>query len=120
MPVYIETSAQLAASATDENVIKDKRYRQSPRPRVLKAVTGYTRENTPAENDMRMTVLVGEFEVAKFHLGLARTTGGAVQAEDWLPVGYPVAPNETVTVKIENLDSGGAHSAQFGLAFDGY
>ncbi|HWH08281.1 MAG TPA: hypothetical protein VNX21_03710 [Candidatus Thermoplasmatota archaeon] len=120
MPTYIHNTASIAAAATDENVVKDRRYRQSQRPRVLKAIAAQTLDNTPAEDDLQVTLMIGEREVAVFAAGLARTTGAPMQAEDWIPVNERVEQGEPVTVKIQNLDAAAAHRARVALSFDGY
>jgi hypothetical protein len=120
MPTYQHNTASIAASATDENVIKDRRYRQSTRPRVLKAVAVQTLDNAPAEDDLQVTVMIGEREVAIFPAGLSRSSGAPMQAEDWVPVNERVEAGEPITVKIVNNDTGAAHRARVGLSFDGY
>jgi len=120
MPLYEENTSSMAASATLDDALSAKRYRQSKNSRTLRGVAAYVRENTPAADDITAEVYIGEVLVAKWNPGLARTTGADIQAEDYKPINLPVAPNEPITVKMVNNDAAAAHTARLGVLVDGF
>lgn len=118
MPVFIEKSDDIAASAEAPNILKDRSYRQSTQARVLQGIAAFTQQNTPAEDDLTVTVKVNNVEQGVFRAGLARTTGAPIQAEDVIPMNVLIPENATLEVRVKNNDAAATHNLMCALYFD--
>lgn len=118
MVQYVFTTSDVAASATNPNVLNGDRVQMAPYPRQLYGMAVVILQNTPALRDWDWELYAGPQLVASGVGIVGNTTGAEVTNPDsFTPVGAIIPPNTPLQLKVTDTDAA-IHNARVYFLLD--
>lgn len=118
MVMYTFTTADVAASATNNNVFNGDRIQVAPYARTLQGAAVVILQNTPALADWSWELYAGPQLIASGIGIVGQSTGQEVRnPDDFTPVGIQIPANVSVQLKVTDTDAA-IHNARVYLLLD--
>lgn len=106
MVMYTFTTADVAASATNNNVLNGDRLQVAPYTRTLQGLAVIILQNTPALGDWSWELYAGPQIIASGIGLVGQSTGSeARNPDDFTPVGVMIPPNTAIQLKVTDTDA---------------
>lgn len=106
MVKYLFTTADVAASATNNNILAGDRIQVAPVPRTFYAIAVVGLQNTPALADWTWELYAGSQLLANGISLVGRTTGEEViNPDDFTPIGVQVPANVNIQLRVSDTDA---------------
>jgi len=118
MVQYVFTTADVAASATANNILAGDRVQVAPYPRTVQGIAIVGLQNTPAVGDWSFELYAGSQLLASGISIVGRTTGSeVVNPDDFTPIGVQVPANSNIQLKCTDTDAA-VHNARVYFLLD--
>lgn len=118
MVKYLFTTADVAASATNNNILSGDRVQVAAYPRTLQGIAIVGLQNTPANADWTWEIYAGPQLIASGISIVGRTTGEEViNPDDFTPVGMMIPANVNIQLKVTDTDAA-IHNARVYFLLD--
>lgn len=118
MVKYLFTSADVAASATNNNLFAGDRVQVAPYARTVQGIAIVGLQNTPANADWTWELYAGPQLLASGISIVGRTTGEEViNPDDFTPIGMQVPANVALQLRVTDTDAA-IHNARVYLLLD--
>lgn len=118
MVKYLFTTADVAASATNNNILSGDRVQVAAYPRTLQGIAVVGLQNTPANADWTWEIYAGPQLIASGISIVGRTTGEEViNPDDFTPVGMLIPGNVNIQLKVTDTDAA-IHNARVYFLLD--
>lgn len=106
MTTYIFTTADVAASATNNNVLNGDRVQQADYGRTIYGIAVVGLQNTPALGDWTWELYAGAQLLASGISVVGRTTGQEViNPDDVVPINVMLPPGKVLQLKVTDTDA---------------
>lgn len=118
MVQYVFTTADVAASATNNNLFNGDRIQVAPYPRQVMGAAVVILQNTPALGDWSWELYAGSQLLAS-GIGIVGATTGAevVNPDSFTPIGMVIPANVNIQLKVTDTDAA-IHNARVYLLLD--
>lgn len=118
MVQYVFTTADVAASATNPNVLNGDRVQVAPYPRTVFGIAAVILQNTPALGDWTWELYAGA-QLLATGIGIVGATTGAevVNPDSFTPVGMVIPANTPIQLKVTDTDAA-IHNARVYFLLD--
>lgn len=106
MVQYVFTTADVAASATNPNVLAGDRIQVAPYPRTIQGLAVVGLQNTPALADWTWQLYAGSQLLATGTSIVGATTGAeVVNPDSFTPVGMVIPANTPIQLQVTDADA---------------
>lgn len=118
MVQYVFTTADLAASATNTNILNGDRVQIAPYARTIQGVAVVILQNTPALGDWSWQLNAGP-QLLATGIGIVGATTGAevVNPDSFTPVGMVIPANTPLQLQVTDTDAA-IHNARVYFLLD--
>jgi len=118
MVQYVFTTADLAASATNTNILNGDRVQVAPYPRTVQGIAVVGLQNTPALADWAWQLNAGTQLLATGVSIVGASTGAeVVNPDSFTPVGMQIPPNTPLQLQVTDTDAA-IHNARVYFLLD--